>query len=263
MGIEWMIIAENEVSVKLFEKAGIPRIMCDLEYLNKEDRQRGRNTHISKNVLADVKLFKNAMRGDSKLVVRTNPIHSNSNYEINRAIEYGADIVMLPMAKTLDEVKEFLDIVSGRRPVIIMIETSAMLFRMKHLLVLEGLDEVFVGLNDLHISLELSNIFEILALNILDDVAASCEQHGVRFGFGGVGPIGMNGLVSPETLLAHHIRLKSECTILSRSFKNHSQSSAEFKKSLSELNFRYLELVNDEKIRLEIYEDIHTQIKIP
>ncbi len=44
----------------------------------------------------------------SDLLVRVNPINEDSEYEIKEVITRGADIVMLPMFKTPQEVTSFI-----------------------------------------------------------------------------------------------------------------------------------------------------------
>ena len=59
-----------------------------------------------------------------KILVRLNPWNDNSNKEINDAIEYGADFLMLPMIKSLNDLKKFIYEVSNRVPIIPLIETK-------------------------------------------------------------------------------------------------------------------------------------------
>ena len=69
---------------------------------------------LAQNVLKDLSLL------DVRLLVRINPIHEatkeycSSKEEIDIAIANGADIIMLPFSKTLNEVAQFLTYVDGR-----------------------------------------------------------------------------------------------------------------------------------------------------
>lgn len=69
---------------------------------------------LAQNVLKDLRLL------DVRLLVRINPIHEatkeycSSKEEIDIAIANGADIIMLPFFKTLNEVAQFLTYVDGR-----------------------------------------------------------------------------------------------------------------------------------------------------
>lgn len=53
----------------------------------------------------------------SKLLVRVNPINPESKEEIDKVINSGADIVMLPMFTTADEVKHFIRFVNRKAEV--------------------------------------------------------------------------------------------------------------------------------------------------
>ena len=59
-----------------------------------------------------------------------NPIHNktanfeSSEDEILRIIDVGADIIMLPMYKTVAEVERFLKAVDGRAKTMLLAETS-------------------------------------------------------------------------------------------------------------------------------------------
>lgn len=69
---------------------------------------------LAQNVLKDLRLL------DVRLLVRINPIHEatkeycSSKEKIDIAIANGADIIMLPFSKTLNEVAQFLTYVDGR-----------------------------------------------------------------------------------------------------------------------------------------------------
>jgi hypothetical protein len=80
-----------------------------------------------------------------------------------------------------------------------------------------GLDEVYVGLNDLHLSLRHRFMFEPLALGCVDRVATAAKRAHLRFGFGGIARL-QEGLLPGRDVLAEHLRLGSGSVILSRTF---------------------------------------------
>ena len=80
-----------------------------------------------------------------------------------------------------------------------------------------GLEEVYVGLNDLHLSMGLHFMFEPLALGMVDTVARLAKAQGLRFGFGGIARLD-EGLLPGRDVLAEHLRLGSRAVILSRTF---------------------------------------------
>ena len=99
-----------------------------------------------------------------------------------------------------------------------MIETAAAMARIDKILAVPGVHEVFVGLNDLHISMGLTFMFEFLSDGLLEYIAGKCNAAGMPFGFGGIARIGEGDLPS-DNILGEHIRLGSTSVILSRTFK--------------------------------------------
>lgn len=212
-----MILAADPQTAIEAQKAGVDRVFYDLEYIGKESRQHGRNTVKSMNKVDDIPAVR-AVLDTSELLVRTNPIHANSQYEIDKAIEYGADVLMLPMAMDQHDVEQYVEMVAGRAKVCIMIETAAAMARLDKILAVSGVDELFIGLNDLHISMGLTFMFELLSDGLVEYIAQKCNKAGMPFGFGGIARIGEGDLPS-DNILGEHIRLGSTSVILSRTFK--------------------------------------------
>jgi len=210
------------------QNAGVDRIFLDLEYINKAERQHGRNTFITQNTIDDVALMRKVVK-PGKLLVRVNPINPLSKNEINAVCEAGADFIMLPMTFDADDVRKFIDLVNGRAKTIPMIETSQAVARIDDILDVSGVDELFIGLNDLHISMGLNFMFELLSGGIVEYIAKKIKNHGIPFGFGGMAKIG-EGTLPAEHILAEHYRLGSSSVILSRTFRN--EVDAEGKKIL-------------------------------
>ena len=138
--------------------------------------------------------------------------------EVDKAIEYGADILMLPMVMDHHDVEQYVSMVNGRAKVCIMIETAAAMARLDKILAVPGVDELFIGLNDLHISMGLTFMFELLSDGLVEYIANKCNAAGMPFGFGGIARIGEGDLPS-DYILGEHIRLGSSSVILSRTFK--------------------------------------------
>lgn len=213
-----MLLTDEPMVAILAEKAGVDRIFYDLEYINKRERQAGRNAVMSKYDIKGISKVRKSIQRTS-LLVRVNPIYFGSEDEINQAIEYGADILMLPMVLDAGDVRRFLNLVGGRAKTCIMIETPQSLVRLDEILEIEGIDEIFVGLNDLHIGMGLTFMFEILSGGILDYISEKCKARNISFGFGGIARIG-DGMLPAENIIGEHYRLKSTTVILSRAFKN-------------------------------------------
>lgn len=212
-----MLLTADPVAAKEAQEAGVDRIFFDLEYIGKESRQHGRNTVKSLNNIDDIPSVRKVL-DKSELLVRTNPIHAYTKMEVDKAIEYGADILMLPMVMDQHDVEQFVSYVNGRCKVCIMIETAAAMARLDKIMSVPGVDELFIGLNDLHISMGLTFMFEFLSDGLLEYIANKCNKVGMPFGFGGIARIGEGDLPS-DYILGEHIRLGSQSVILSRTFK--------------------------------------------
>lgn len=212
-----MILAADPISAIEAQKAGVDRIFYDLEWIGKNERQHGRNTVLSNNSIDDIPLVRQVLK-ESELLVRTNPIHAYSRTEVDKAIAYGADVLMLPMVVDQHDAEQYVKMVSGRARVCIMIETAAALARIDKILAVPDVDEIFIGLNDLHISMGLTFMFELLSDGLVEYIADKCNKAGIPFGFGGIARIGEGDLPS-DYILGEHVRLGSTSVILSRTFK--------------------------------------------
>lgn len=215
--LKLMILAADPQSAIDAQNAGVDRVFYDLEYIGKESRQHGRNTVKSMNSIDDIPAVRKVL-SNTELLVRTNPIHAYTKMEVDKAIEYGADVLMLPMVMDQHDVEQFVSYVNGRAKVCIMIETAAAMARLDKILAVPGVDELFVGLNDLHISMGLTFMFEFLSNGLLEYIADKCNKAGMPFGFGGIARIGEGDLPS-DNILGEHVRLGSTSVILSRTFK--------------------------------------------
>lgn len=212
-----MILADTPEAAIEAQTAGVDRIFYDLEYVGKAERQHGRNTVMSNNDIEGLPPIREVVT-NSELLVRTNPINPYIAMEVEKAIEYGADILMLPMVIDHKDVETYVRLVNGRAKVCIMIETAAAMARLDKILAVPGVDEIFIGLNDLHISMGLTFMFELLSGGIVEYIAKKCIAAGMPFGFGGIARIGEGDLPS-DNILGEHVRLGSTSVILSRTFK--------------------------------------------
>lgn len=208
------------------------RLFVDLERLGKAERQAGRNTFISSHTIKDVGRIKQVLR-HSRLMVRVNPLNPGTQEEVDAVLAQGADLLMLPMFSHAAQVREFAARVDGRAPIVLLLESAAALACLTEWIATPGLAEVFVGLNDLHLSLGQRFMFEPLALGLVDPVAAAARQHGLRFGFGGIARLD-EGLLPGRDVLAEHLRLGSSSVILSRTF-HRTESGVSFEHEVAAL----------------------------
>ena len=200
------------------------RLFVDLEVHGKAARQAGRNTFISTHQPQDVGRVKAELRR-SQLMVRVNPLYEGTAAELDTVLTQGADLVMLPMFQIPEQVRAFSRLVAGRARVVALLETAGALRSLDAWVDTPGLSEVFVGLNDLHLSLGCAFMFEPLASGLVDRVSARVHSQGLRFGFGGIARLN-EGLVPGRDVLAEHVRLGSAAVILSRTFHRPSEHNA-------------------------------------
>lgn len=216
--LKLMYITNKPEIAKIAEAAGVDRIFVDLEVIGKKERQGGMNTVQSTHTLDDVAIIRKVLY-EAKLLVRSNPIHTNSKKEIDTIIANGADIVMLPYFKSVNEVNRFIDYVDGRAETCLLVETAEAVAKIDGILALDGIDEVHIGLNDLHLAYHKRFMFELLTDGTVEMLKNKILAKGIPYGFGGIARIGKGELPS-ESIIKEHYRLDSTCAILSRSFCN-------------------------------------------
>jgi 2-keto-3-deoxy-L-rhamnonate aldolase RhmA len=222
-----MFITNNSEIAAEAHLAGIDRIFVDLEILGKIERQGHLNTVISYHTMEDISKIRKVIK-DSELLVRVNPIHEGSSEEINEVISRGADVVMLPMFKTAQEADYFVRCVGGRAKTCLLLETAQAFTRIDQILEIKGIDEIYIGLNDLHLSMHLDFMFEPLSSGIVEYICKKVKAKGIKYGFGGIANLG-KGMLPAELILAEHYRLGSEMVILSRAFYDGSKTSNNLK----------------------------------
>jgi len=244
------------------QNAGVDRVMVDLEILGKQERQGHLDTVISSHSLEDVGRIRSVLNV-SKLLVRVNPINEQSKFEIDSVIEQGADIVMLPMFKSASEVEAFIQLVNGRVKTCLLLETREAVSEIENILSVKGVDEIHIGLNDLHLSMGLSFMFELLANGTIEELSNKINEAGVKFGFGGIARLG-SGHLEASLILSEHIRLNSKMVILSRDFKENNVDIKTEVRKISE----YLStpkstevLANNQRIAYEKINNIASNIK--
>lgn len=211
-----MYITNIPAIALIAEKYGVNRIWIDLETLGKEERQKGMNTVKSKHTVKDISIIK-PLLSTSQLLVRVNPWNENSVREIDAVIKAGADIIMLPMWKSAQEVNSFIHAVNKRCKISLLLETKEAVDCLDEVLLLDGIDEIHIGLNDLHLSYGYKFMFEPLANGMVEMLCNKIKQKGIPFGFGGIAKIG-DGLIPAEKIIMEHYRLGSSRAILSRTF---------------------------------------------
>lgn len=219
--IELLTITNQPELAQRCDRMPAMRLFVDLERNGKAERQAGRNTFISTHQIDDVGRVKAVLR-HSRLMVRVNPYQLDqpavARAEVDAVLAQGADLLMLPMFSTAQELRSFCEIVDGRVPVVPLLETVGALETLEQWLDTPGLGEIYVGLNDLHLAMGCRFMFEPLALGHVDRVAAAVgRRQGLPLGFGGIARVG-EGSLPGRDVLGEHLRLGSQAVILSRTF---------------------------------------------
>ena len=221
MPLKLMYITNKPEIALIAESAGVDRIFVDMEYIGKSERQGGMDTVQSHHTVDDIKRISEAI-STAELLVRINPIHEvsadygSSKEEIDAAIANGADILMLPYFKTVDEVKRFVELVDGRVKTMPLVETPEAVDNIDKILDL-NIDEIFIGLNDLSLGYGKKFMFELLADGTVEELCYKFRKKEIPYGFGGIAALG-KGMLPAEYVICEHYRMESTCVILSRSF---------------------------------------------
>ena len=224
MYMKLMYITNNPVVARIAENAGVDWIFIDMEVIGKAFRQSGLNTVQNHHTVDDIKRIRKAIK-KSKLLVRVNPIHDavdnypSSKDEIDATIEAGADILMLPYFKTVEEVKTFIHLVNGRAKTLLLLETVEAANLIDEILEVPGIDMIHLGLNDMHLELGMKFMFELLADGTVERLGDKIKAKGIPFGFGGIATLD-GGALQGSMVLKEHVRLGSSMVIVSRSFCN-------------------------------------------
>ena len=257
MSLKLMYITNRTDVAKIADENLVDRIFIDMEYIGKEERQGGLDSVKSFHTVEDVKAIRGILK-NAELLVRVNPIHEatdsycSSKEEIDAVVAAGADIIMLPMAKTVSEIEAFVEYVGKRARNMLLLETSEAAEKIEEMLAVGGIDEVHIGLNDLHLSKGKKFMFELLSDGTVDALCEKIKKHGIPYGFGGIARLGY-GMLPAEHVITEHYRLGSKMAILSRSFCNIDKVSG-----LEEIErtFKYeMEKIREFEIRVSNYTD--------
>ena len=223
MSITLMYITNRPAVASIAQEAGVDRIFLDMEYIGKSLRQCGMDTVQCSHTIEDIRNVRKVI-DKSEILVRCNSMYEGSEQEIEDIISAGADVIMLPYFKTVEEAERFISFIRGRVKVNLLVETPEALEQIDDILALKGIDEVHVGINDLSLGYGDKFLFEVLADGKVDYLCGKCRDKNIRYGFGGIASLG-KGMLPSEHVIMEHYRLGSSMVILSRSFCNLSEIS--------------------------------------
>lgn len=196
-------------------RAGAAGVVVDWERRGKRRRQAGCDTQINADTPDDLAAVRAAT--DGRVVCRVNGWGPWTASEIDLAVTLGADEVLLPMVRRVEEVDAAVERVAGRCGLGILVETCDAVRRAEDLL-LRPLSRVYLGMNDLMIDRGSGPLFAALVDGTADRLAELAAAAGIPFGLGGLTrPEG--GHPVPCRLLAGELaRLSVSFTFLRRSF---------------------------------------------
>lgn len=215
--LKLMYITNDPAVAAVAAEAGVDRIFIDMEVLGKARRQGGMDTVQSHHVPEDIAAIRAAIGNRAEIMARIDPLNPDSPAQIDASIRYGADVIMLPMWRTAEDLRQFIQMVDGRARTMPLLETDDAAAALPEALQVPGIDQMHIGLNDLHLCYRQKFLFQPLADGTVERLARRLRAAGVPYGFGGIGRPG-GGLLPAEHIIGEHYRLGSEYVILSRSF---------------------------------------------
>ena len=249
MSITLMYITNKPEIALIAQKAGVDRIWVDLEVIGKEKRQSGMNTVKSKHLVSDIYKIKPLLT-TSKMMVRVNPLNNDSEEEINEVIKAGAEYLMLPMYRTKAEVEKFIALVNGRAKIMLLLETIDAEKNLDAYIDLPEIDEIHIGLNDLHLEYKKKFMFELLANGKVEEITKKLKAKNIKFGFGGFARVG-HGILPAEMIITEHYRLGSTMGILSRGFCD--ANLVDDSKKIEKLFIDGVKQIREQEKQIEIY----------
>ena len=248
---EFVLFSTDPDFVSAAVEAGIETIIVDWENIGKEGRQQGVDTQINYDTVEDLRRLR--ARTHARVICRINSYGAQSDDEIEAAIEAGANEILLPMARCVEEVEKLLGAVNERVGMGILIETVAATERVWEFARLP-LSRVYVGLNDLAIERKTPNIFSSLIDGTLERVREPFE---VPFGFGGLTLPDKGFPIPCRLLIGEMVRLRCSFSFLRRSFHRDIQGRdlrvevPRLRKAIELPRFRTAEAVTRDRIELE------------
>ena len=108
---------------------------------------------------------------------------------------------------------------NGKAATLLLAETIEAADIMQEVVKITEVDEIHLGLNDMHLAKGMKFMFELLADGTVDELCNIIKPSGKKYGFGGIARLGY-GTLPAEKIIMDHYRIGSTMAILSRSFCN-------------------------------------------
>lgn len=249
--MEFHIIENKKERAIKFEEFGIDTIFIDLEQFGKQERQGHIDSVKSKHKVSDIKKIKSTLT-KADILVRIDPINSNTKNQIDKVIKAGADIVMLPYFKTYVEVEYFFKCIDGRVRTKLLFEHKDSLTLLNSIHKNFHVDEIYFGLNDLSLSLGYNFMFKVLTDRILDEAIKYCKKNKISYGIGGIGSYN-SGKIPGKMILKEYKRLGATSTIVSRNLVSvYNEDNKAFINEINLLRSKWSKLdIERDKLKLE------------
>lgn len=255
---ELCLFCVDPLFIQAATRSGIDCFIVDWENKGKKRRQRRFNTQINQHTAQDLKNVRQATHAN--VICRINAVGPHSDSEVQQAISYGADEILIPMVQSVEEVQSVLKIAKGKIKVGILIETNAGFDLVNELNALD-LHRIYVGLNDLAIENQDHNIFTPLVDGRLESVRSCITS---AFGFGGLTLVEKGHPIPCLLLIGELMRLGCNFSFLRRSFfadilgKELSLEIGHLKDALEEAKSRSpIDVYADHKLLMEKIEEIN------
>lgn len=247
--------------------AGADRVVVDLESSGKVGRQ-GEASSIHGHTMEEAAAV--AASAPGKTFVRVDSDPAAAPVQARIAVSGGAAGIIVPMYRTVGEVREVRRSIGPGPRLVALAETVDALRSMGELLGSGVADEVHFGLRDLSIELGLPFMFQAMLHPLLLEAALLLRSAGFPFMTGGIAPPG-RGLADPLALVSAHAALGSHGAFMSRDFGSGARETADlpelkfFSSSVSLLRERFdaaaAECRRDTRAEMEIMGTLEREIK--
>lgn len=195
------------------EKAGVSSIIIDWENQGKYERQSAHDTEVNLDTVGDLDRVVRTVK--LPVTVRVNGGAAGLS-ELEVALDHGARVLMLPMARSAREVELFLNRVNGRAETLIQVETQPLVDDLQAFANLPW-TYAYIGLNDLMISRGGKWLWEPVLDGTVEHIYRTLR--GRTVGFGGVTVVGGGYPLRFTSLLREMARLGCGLSFLRRTFR--------------------------------------------
>jgi HpcH/HpaI aldolase/citrate lyase family len=203
--------------------AGVRWIGPDLEIIGKHERQAGTGSLISEHSPESVMMMRELV-GSQKLFARCNGPGLHLHDEIEFLLRNGVQCLMVPMLRRLSEARQIVEQVAGRAQLVVMIEHVDIIDSVEAITALPGVHTIYVGTNDLALSMGYRTRFGPVKDGWVDRIASVAKAHGVGFSFLGFGRLSAVLAVPVDLVIASYARHGVRWGLFARSFAANPES---------------------------------------